>query len=99
MKYLNVLWLISMLWMTACSSQEHQVNYFKQHPEAAQKVAHDCVQRAMQQVNIEKDSLCMAVVAYEREICLAKHQEGAIFYLDYDCHNNVQMMGLALRGY
>lgn len=99
MRYKTILLLSAILSLTACSQQAKKVAYFKQHPEDVQKVAHDCIVKAMNHKNIEKDSTCMAVVAYEKEICEIKHNERALFYLNFNCDNKVQMMDLALRGY
>ena len=99
MRYKTISLLFILFALTACSQQAKKVAYFKQHPEEVQKVAHDCIVKAMNHKNIEKDSTCMAVVAYEKEICEIKHNERALFYLSFDCNSKVQMMGLALRGY
>lgn len=100
MKLRKLVLLTLILGLVACSSErEKKEAYFEKHPATVQPAAMDCAHRVMNGEHISKNPTCQAVVAFEKKQCEIKHREGALYYLDYDCNDNVQMLHLAMGGF
>jgi hypothetical protein len=58
----------------------------------------DCVKKAQNGENIDNNTDCIAVFKYEKQRCEMKHHEGALWYLQYDCNDKLEMGKLAIMG-